>query len=127
MVEYPLLLAHIVVRLGMREGGEHRELRQVQPDIKEKIYEPLDIILIMVVHAEQNRALNRDVVIMIALDPLPDEIGGIKNRLVHVPGAGPAGTIEHLGLILDGVAAPVFFKRNHLTEKFHLPVSVLGE
>ena len=54
-------------------------------------------------------------------------IRGVEDRLVDVPGPGLGGQIEHLGLVFDGVAAPLFLQRDHLPEQVHFPLGVLGQ
>ena len=82
----------------MGKGGQDREFGKIQLDVEEEIDQPFDGILGMAVESEQNRALDADAVVVVALDPLADVVRGVEHRLIHVPGPGLGGEVEDLVL-----------------------------
>jgi len=122
-----LLLVQLPVGLGVGEGRQHGELRQVQIDFQEKIHQTLDAVFGVAVQAQQDGALDPDAMVVVALDALPDGVRAVEDRLVYVPGPGPGGQIEHVRLVFDGVAAPFFLEGNHLPEEVPFPLGVLGQ
>ena len=113
--------------LGVRERREDRELGQVEVDLHQEVDQPPDVVLGVVVHPEQDRAFDGDPVVVVATDPVADVVRGVEDGLVDVPGPRPGREVEHLGLVLDGVADPLLLQRDHLPEELHLPAGVLGE
>ena len=81
----------------------------------------------MLVESEQDGALDRDAVGVIALEAAADEVRGVEHRLVHVPGAGLRREVEYLVVVLDGVRAPLLLERDHLAEEVQLPLLALRQ
>ncbi len=110
----PLFPLEILEGPGMGKGGEHGELGQIQLDLQEKIDEPLDAVLRVLVQSQQDRPLHGDAVVVIAFDPVADVIRGVEDGLIDVPGPGLGGQVEDLVVLLDGMAAPLLLQRDHL-------------
>ena len=100
---------------------------QVELDLQQEVDQALDVVLGVLVQAEQDGPLDADAVVVVAPDALADVVRGVEDRLVDVPGAGLGGQIEHLRVVLDGVAAPLLLQRDHLAEEVQLPLRVLGQ
>ena len=90
----------------MREGRQDRELRQVQLDLEQEIHEPLDVVLILFVDAEDDRAFDADAALLQTLDAVPDVVRRIEDGLVHVPAAGLGGQVQDLVVVLDRDGRP---------------------
>ena len=63
----------------------------------------------------------------VTLDALADVVRGVVDGLIDVPSAGLCGQVEHLRIVLDGVADPLLFEGDHLAKEIHLPLLVLGQ
>ena len=126
-VEDAPLAEVVVVALGVGEGRHDGELGQVEVDLEEEVDEALDVVFRLVVEAQQDGALDADAVVVVTLDALADVVRGVVDGLIDVPGAGLCGQVEHLRIVLDGVADPLLFEGDHLAKEIHLPLLVLGQ
>ena len=126
-VEDAPLTEVVVVALGVGEGRHDGELGQVEVDLEEEVDEALDVVFRLVVEAQQDGALDADAVVVVTFDALADVVRSVVDGLIDVPGAGLCGQVEHLRIVLDGVADPLLFEGDHLAKEIHLPLLVLGQ
>ena len=120
-----VLPVQFLISFGMRKGRQHGEFGKIEFDLQEKIDEAFNIFFGMAVKSEEYGAFHHDAVIVVALDPFFDLVGGIENRLVNVPGPGLGRQVENLGFVFNGMRAPVFFQGDHFSEEIHFPFAVL--
>ncbi len=81
----------------------------------------------MVVEAQKYGAFNANAVVVVAFHTFLDIVGGVVNSLIHVPCPCLRCEVEHLRVVLDGVAYPFLFQGNHLAEKVEFPLFVLRQ
>ena len=124
-VEDTSLSQQVVVGLRMRKRRQDGELRQVEIDLAEEINQALTVVLGLVVEAKKDGTLYPDAVIVIALHTLLDIVAGVVDGLIHIPGTGIIGELQHLIIVLDGVADPLLLQRGDGLEQFLLPLFVL--
>ena len=119
------LTVHIIKCLRVRKRCQHGEFCHIKLYLKQKIDEPLDGVLGVIVKAKQYGALNGYAVVVIAPDPVPDMVGCVKDSLIDIPGPCLCRGCKNLVVLLDGMAAPLFFKPRHFPEQAQLPLLVL--
>ena len=83
----PFLL-HLGPNRRMGERSHNGEFGNVEFNLHEEIDQALDIIFILIIGTEDNRSFNADAMLLEALDPVTNNIGSIKNRLINIPGTG---------------------------------------
>ena len=64
---------------------------------------------------------------MVALHAFLNIVRGVVDSLVDIPGASVVGQLQHLVVVLDGVADPLLLQRSDGLEKLFLPLLVLSQ
>ena len=126
-IEDAALSQQVVVGLGMREGREHGELSQVEVYLAQEVDEPLAVVLGLIVQSEQDGALHSDAVVVVALHTFLDIVAGVIDSLIDIPCTGIVGQLEHLVVVLNGVADPFLLERSNGTKQLFLPLLVLRQ
>ena len=121
------LTQQVIVSLGMRERSHYRELGQIQVNLTQEVNQTLYVILGLVIQSQQDGTLNAYAIVMITLNTLLDVVRCVINGLIYIPGTCLCSQIQHLGVILDGMAYPFLLERSDCGKEFLLPLLVLGK
>ena len=123
----PSLLVEVRKGPGVGEGSQDGELGHVQVYFQEKIRQAEDVVLGLTVETQEDGPLHADPEVVVFFNPVADEVGGVEDRLINIPGPGLGRQIKDLVVVLNGMAAPFFFQGDHLPEEILLPFLILSQ
>jgi hypothetical protein len=127
VAQNPSFLLKLGPDRGVGIGREDGKLCDIKIDLQEKINEALDVVLILIVGAEDDGPLYADPVVLEPLNAISDDIGGVENGLVDVPASCLCSQLQDFVVVQDRVGDEFFLQRGHSGKEIDEPIPVLSQ